>query len=234
MHEIEIISTKLLLTVFLCGLIGLERDIRGRHAGLRTHILVGLGSCLFMIISTFIYNEFHSFNADSVLRIDPARIAAQIITGIGFIGAGTILRSGTTIIGLTTAGSIWVCAGIGMATGIGYYHPALLTTAIALIALLILNKVELVYPKTTYFQIELILKNHPNLEAKFFNFLEREKLVVRDFQLKNLFDEKTIFINFTLVLKRSGIKRHYFSKTIYKKIYEAFHDYLIEFTWKKI
>ncbi len=234
MHNIEIFLIKLLLSVFLCGLIGLERDIRGRHAGLRTHILVGVGSCLFMMISIYIFHEYHSYNAESVLRIDPARIAAQIITGIGFIGAGTILRSGTTIIGLTTAGSIWVCAAIGMALGLGYYNPAMLTTVITLLALLILNKVELIYPKTTYFQIQMTTTNKDNIEAKFFDFLERENLKVRDFELKNIYQKNILHFNFTLVMKRTGIKRHYFSKTVYKKIIDEFKNYIIEISWKKI
>ncbi len=234
MHEIEVISLKIILSAFLGGLIGLERDIRGRHAGLRTHLLVCVGSCLFMLISIDIYSIYHSFNANSVLRIDPARIAAQIITGIGFIGAGTILRSGTTIIGLTTAGSIWVCAAIGMAVGLGYFNPALLTTAITLISLLILNKVELLYPKTTYFQIFLKLKYENNLEERFFNFIEKQNLTVRDFELKNIKNDKILNIVFTLVLKRTGIKRHYFSKKIYKAIIQEFSDYIVEISWKKI
>ncbi len=187
-----------------------------------------------MLISTDIYSLYHSYNANSVLRIDPARIAAQIITGIGFIGAGTILRSGTTIIGLTTAGSIWVSAAIGMAVGLGYFNPALLTTAITLLALLILNKVELLYPKTTYFQIHLILKHEDNLEAKFFSFIEKENLTVRDFELINKKNEKLLKIFFTLVLKRTGIKRHYFSKRIYKSLVQEFKDHIIEISWKKI
>ncbi len=233
MHEIEIISFKLLLAVILGGLIGLERDIRGRTAGLRTHILVCVGSCLFMLVSTYIYEVYHSYNVNSVLRIDPARIAAQIITGIGFIGAGTILRSGASIRGLTTAGSIWVCAGIGMATGLSYYIPAMLTTAITLIALLILNKLELVYLKDSYFQINLIMKNIDNVIEKFFNFIEKERLLVKDFEFKNILNKNLIEINFTLVLKRKGIKRHYFSKTTYKKFLKKFNKELLEITWKR-
>ena len=234
MHEIKIVFLKLILSLLLGGLIGLERDIRGRHAGLRTHILVCLGSCLFMLISIDIFSIYHSYNSNSILRIDPARIAAQIITGIGFIGAGTILRSGTTIIGLTTAGSIWVCAGIGMALGLGYFIPAFLTTAITLLSLLILNKVELIFPRTTYFQIHMTTINKDNIEAKFLNFLEKENLKVRDFELKNIRRNNILHINFTLVMKRTGIKRHYFSKTVYKKIIDEFKNYIIEISWKKI
>ncbi len=233
MHEIKIISLKLLLAVFLGGLIGLERDIRGRTAGLRTHILVCVGSTLFMLISTYIYEIYQTFNSNSVLRIDPARIAAQIITGIGFIGAGTILRSGASIRGLTTAGSIWVCAGIGMAIGVGYYNPALLATAITLISLLILNRFELLYLKDTYFLIKLKLKNLNGLEEKFFNFVEREKLVIKDFMFKKSYKEDIIEIDFTLVTKRQGIRRHYFSKTIYLKLIEEFKNNLLEFQWMR-
>jgi putative Mg2+ transporter-C (MgtC) family protein len=98
-HEVIL---KLVLAAFLGGIIGIERDKRGRAAGLRTHILVCLGSALFMIISTDIFKLYKAYNATSIIRVDPGRIAAQIITGIGFLGAGAIIRTGIDIRGLTT------------------------------------------------------------------------------------------------------------------------------------
>jgi putative Mg2+ transporter-C (MgtC) family protein len=118
------------LTVVLCGAIGLEREARGQVAGLRTHILVGLGSALFTLVSAYAFLD-HDPND----RVDPTRIAAQIVTGIGFLGAGTIIRQGLTVRGLTTAASLWIVAAIGMAGGAGYYLGAIATTAIVLVAL---------------------------------------------------------------------------------------------------
>ncbi len=233
MHNIEIISAKLLLSAFLGGLIGIERDMRGRTAGLRTHILVCVGSCLFMLISTYIFETYKFYYANSILRIDPGRIASQIITGIGFIGAGTILRSGFSIRGLTTAGSIWVCAGIGMGVGLGYYNPSLLATVITLIALLLLNRIELLYLKDTFFEINIKLKNENNIFEKFLKFIEKENLVIRDFVLKNNIMENLVEISFKIVMKRKGIKRHYFSKTLYSKIIDEFGNFIVEIKWMR-
>jgi putative Mg2+ transporter-C (MgtC) family protein len=114
--------------------VGVERELRDREAGVRTHLLVALGSCLFTIVSAY---GFHAFltSGDAVVRADPTRIAAQIVTGIGFLGAGAIIREGFSIRGLTTAGSLWVVAGIGMAAGAGYYWPAVAATGVTLFAL---------------------------------------------------------------------------------------------------
>jgi putative Mg2+ transporter-C (MgtC) family protein len=121
---------RLLLTVGLCGAIGLEREARGQVAGLRTHILVGLGAALFTLVSAYGFDV-----GGRGVTVDPTRIAAQIVTGIGFLGAGTIIRQGLTVRGLTTAASLWVAAAIGMAGGAGYYIGAVVTTAAVLISL---------------------------------------------------------------------------------------------------
>jgi putative Mg2+ transporter-C (MgtC) family protein len=116
------------------GAIGVERERRGREAGLRTHLLVSLGSALFTIVSAYGFHEFLASGA-SVVRADPSRIAAQIVTGIGFLGAGAIIRQGLSIRGLTTAATLWVVAAIGMAVGAGYYSGAVITTILVLVAL---------------------------------------------------------------------------------------------------
>lgn len=120
----------LLVSVVLGGLIGLERELRGKPAGLRTNILICLGSCVFTIISANLSGS------------EPGRIAAQIITGIGFLGAGAIIHSGIGIHGLTTAAVIWVVASIGMACGTKMYPLAIFATVLALIVLLALPPFE--------------------------------------------------------------------------------------------
>ena len=114
--------------------VGFERELRDREAGIRTHLLVSLGSALFTIVSAY---GFHSFltHGGSVVRADPARIAAQIVVGIGFLGAGAIIREGLSVRGLTTAATLWVVAAIGLASGAGYYGPAVATTALTIFAL---------------------------------------------------------------------------------------------------
>ncbi len=133
-HEVVL---KLVLSAFIGGLVGMEREVSNRPAGLRTHVLVSLGACLIMLISI---DGFHG--SGPFYRSDPARLAAQVVSGIGFLGAGTILRTGNTIKGLTTAASLWVCAGIGLAIGSGYYIGGLTTAAIALFALKGLSGIE--------------------------------------------------------------------------------------------
>jgi putative Mg2+ transporter-C (MgtC) family protein len=125
---------RLALAAALGAAIGLEREIREREAGLRTHLLVSLGSALFTIVSAY---GFHAFLASgqSVVRADPSRIAAQIVTGIGFLGAGAIIRQGLSVRGLTTAATLWVVAAIGLATGAGYYSAAIVTTVLVIVSL---------------------------------------------------------------------------------------------------
>jgi putative Mg2+ transporter-C (MgtC) family protein len=125
---------RLAVAAGLGAAIGIEREVREREAGIRTHLLVSLGSCLFTIVSAYGFHEFLSSGA-SVVRADPTRIAAQIVTGIGFLGAGAIIREGISVRGLTTAASLWVVAAIGMAAGAGYYWPAVAGTALTVFAL---------------------------------------------------------------------------------------------------
>jgi putative Mg2+ transporter-C (MgtC) family protein len=125
---------RLSLAAGLGGLIGIERELREREAGLRTHLLVSLGSALFTIVGAYGFHEFLNSGA-SVVRADPTRIAAQIVTGIGFLGAGAIIRQGLSVRGLTTAATLWVVAAVGLACGAGYYSTAVITTVLVLFAL---------------------------------------------------------------------------------------------------
>jgi putative Mg2+ transporter-C (MgtC) family protein len=118
----------------LGGAIGFERELREREAGLRTHMLVAIGSALFTIVSAYGFREFLT-SGDPVIRADPTRIAAQIVTGIGFLGAGAIIRHGLSVRGLTTAATLWVSAAIGIAAGSGYYSAAIFATVITLVSL---------------------------------------------------------------------------------------------------
>jgi putative Mg2+ transporter-C (MgtC) family protein len=130
---------RLLLALVLGGLIGFEREKNSSAAGFRTHILVCLGSALIMLLSAYGFPEFAN---EPNVRMDPARLAAQVISGIGFLGAGTILRNGLSITGLTTAASLWVVAAIGLAAGAGFYFAAILTTVMVIMSLWILSAVE--------------------------------------------------------------------------------------------
>jgi putative Mg2+ transporter-C (MgtC) family protein len=122
------------LAAALGAAIGLERELREREAGLRTHLLVSLGAALFTLVSAYGWSDW-TFSTRSGVVFDPTRIAAQIVTGVGFLGAGAIIRQGLTVRGLTTAATLWAVAAIGMAVGAGYYAAAILTTLVVLVSL---------------------------------------------------------------------------------------------------
>ena len=125
---------RLFLAAVLGGAVGLEREMREREAGLRTHLLVALGSALFFLVSAYAWTDW-TFSQSSGITYDPTRIAAQIVTGIGFLGAGAIIRQGLSVRGLTTAATLWLVAGIGMASGAGYWEAAVIATAGAILTL---------------------------------------------------------------------------------------------------
>ena len=125
---------RIAVSAILGGLIGVEREIHRHEAGLRTHILVSVGSCLIMLTSMHIFDIYKD-----IATVDPSRIAANVVTGIGFIGAGAIIRYGMAVKGLTTASSLWIASAVGLAVGIGYYEAAAFATAVALTALLFLR-----------------------------------------------------------------------------------------------
>ncbi len=126
------ILARLALAAGLGGVIGIERELRDRYAGLRTHLLVAIGSALFTLVSAYAWTGFHFAGA---IGYDPTRIAAQIVTGVGFLGAGAIIRQGVTVHGLTTAATLWAAAAIGMASAAGFYSAAVLATVVTLVVL---------------------------------------------------------------------------------------------------
>jgi putative Mg2+ transporter-C (MgtC) family protein len=173
--------------------IGFERELREREAGLRTHLLVCLGSALFTIISAYGFHEFLT-SGDAVVRSDPTRIAAQIVTGIGFLGAGAIIRQGISVRGLTTAATLWVAAAIGMATGAGYYSGALIGTVLTVLALgplriMAYPVIERMRPEERTMIIEL---RHDATAAQLIDALEREHARVEHFRIESEHDHRVV------------------------------------------
>lgn len=136
--NILLIVISLLLAAIFSGALGYEREYYGHAAGLRTHLLVAVGSALVMIISIY---GFQFWDASGATR-DPARLAAQVVTGIGFLGAGTIMQTGTDIKGLTTATTIWIAMAVGLACGSGNFVIAAIATIISYVCLVVMRKVE--------------------------------------------------------------------------------------------
>lgn len=150
---------RLLLAVVVGGLVGLEREIHDRPAGLRTHILVCLGAALIMLISMRV-----SLSMVGITESDPARIAAQVVSGIGFLGAGTILREGATVRGLTTAASLWMAAALGLGAGAGLYPETVLVTVLTLVSLSVLSRLDMYTAlKRNVRQIRVVARDRPGL-----------------------------------------------------------------------
>jgi len=175
-HEIAI---RLILSTILGGIIGIERERRNQPAGLRTHIILCVGSTLMMLVSIYVASEIGNPE-----NSDPGRIAAQVVSGIGFLGAGAILRFGVSIKGLTTAASLWTTAGIGLAAGAGFYVGSLLATIIIIIALTLLSKWEKVFlaSKGTR-SINLVAKDVPDIIGKVEKTLNKHGIAITTIQI---------------------------------------------------
>ena len=186
---------RLALAALLGGLIGVERELREREAGLRTHLLVSLGSALFTIVGAYGFHAFLDSGA-SVVRADPTRIAAQIVTGIGFLGAGAIIRQGLSVRGLTTAATLWVAAAIGIAAGAGYYSGAVLATVITILALWPLRLVGYrVFEHMRPEERNVVIELRPGTRTtELLDALESRHAHVEYFQLQDEHDRRTVTV----------------------------------------
>lgn len=189
-----VITIRLLMAAFLSGLIGIERETKKQPAGLRTHLLVGTGACLMMILSVTGFDTYIN-TMTGPLRFDPSRIPSYVISGIGFLGAGTIIVNRGSVKGLATAASIWVAAGLGLVIGIGMYYVAILSTVIVIGTLFVLGKVEKKYISThKHKQIFVIAEDSEERFAQLSGFFEKNKLTIMDFQIEEVtsYSEKKV------------------------------------------
>jgi len=173
------VALRLILSAIAGGIVGLEREANNRPAGLRTHILVTLGSALIMLISMYGFQGHGSNNNGG----EPARLAAQVVSGIGFLGAGTIMRTGGNIKGLTTAASIWVCGGIGLAIGNGYYLGGFATTLIVLFTLVSLGSIETKVFKSHYKSLIVQCSERPGLIGDIGHILGKYNITIKDIKV---------------------------------------------------
>jgi putative Mg2+ transporter-C (MgtC) family protein len=148
-QEILIVVARIGAAVLIGGIIGLERSLRGRPAGFRTHALVCIASALLMLVTVY-QGEWMTAVPTEAIRTDPTRMAQGIMTGIGFLGAGVIFKEGLTVRGLTTSASIWVTAAIGILIGIGFYLPALVGTVATILVLSAFRAIERTLPSEFY------------------------------------------------------------------------------------
>ncbi len=176
---------KLALAGILGGLIGLERESLNRPAGLRTYTLVTVSSALAMIVSLDMYFQYYQ-----TVNADPGRIAAQVISGIGFLGAGTIMREGATVRGLTTAAGLWVVACIGLAVGAGLYIPAIVTTILILFILIYFVEFEERFTgMRVYKGLIMVVEDRPGQVGVIGSILGNMGVLIKNIQLTRLEDE---------------------------------------------
>ena len=217
---------KLFVAAILGGIIGWERERRGRPAGLRTHLLVCIGVTLMMLVSEHIFLKYQGYKNDSILRIDPARIAAQVVTGIGFLGAGTIMRSRASIRGLTTAASLWVVAGIGLAVGSGFILPAIFTTVIA-IAILILNAlVEKKLKRNKYRTIKMLITGQEHFLDDITQVLEKNSVKLQNYKFKKNIHKNEI--EYDLDVKYNDEKTLLFASNDITKTFKGIKSFSLE------
>lgn len=172
--DIFLVAIRIFLAAILAAVIGVEREIKNRAAGFRTHIIVSVGACLIMLIGIDAIGDISSDRAR-----DAARIAGQVVSGIGFLGAGTILQKKNGVSGLTTAATLWLSGAIGLAVGIGYYEGAIIATVICLITLVSLKGIsDLINKKTTKSYIMVFDTSNFN-QKSFYEFTQEEGVEVR-------------------------------------------------------
>ena len=188
---------RLILAAILSGAIGFEREFHGRSAGFRTHILLCIGSTLIMLTSMHMFDLY-----DGRVVVDPGRIAAGVITGIGFLGAGTIMHFKSSIRGLTTAASLWVVAGIGLAVGSGLYFGSIITTILTIIALMIFSRLEhAMIRKDWYKTIVIDAKEGIDQLKSVRGILEEWHTEITDFEVDHARDAGNMLIRIGLKLK---------------------------------
>ncbi|MBI2093985.1 MAG: MgtC/SapB family protein [Candidatus Omnitrophica bacterium] len=175
-----VVLQRLLLITLIAGAIGFERERHGRAAGFRTHILVGIGSCLVMLTGLFLAQ-----NPPAGVTVDPTRMAAQVISGIGFLGAGTILRYGISVRGLTTAASLWAVGGVGLAVGAGYLRAAILTGGVVILVLFGFSRLERIMRREWYQTLIIETKGSGKHLGQIRAVLSEFDVEIRDFQVSS-------------------------------------------------
>ena len=185
-----------LVVACLCGAcVGFERSRRFKDAGVRTHVMVTLGAALIMIVSKY---GFQDIPALEMMKVDASRVASNVVTGVGFLGAGVIFFKGTSIKGLTTAAGIWTTAGIGLALGSGMYFVGIMSAVIMIIAQFFLHRVLKSVDSYSTSEISVSLQNEPGVIEDFKNQLEEDNLVIQACKIIKNNEEGTVTLKATV------------------------------------
>ena len=190
-----VILQRLLLTTAIAGAIGYERERHGRAAGFRTHILVGIGACLMMLTGLDLMDSL-----SGRAEVDPTRIAAQVVSGIGFLGAGTILRFRASVRGLTTAASLWAVAGVGLAIGAGFLHGGLFTGLIVIVVLFGFSRLERIMRREWYQTLVIETTGSGQDLARIRSLLAEYDIEIRDLDIKESSEPGRVRMEFQVKL----------------------------------
>ena len=191
------VCLRLVLSCIMGGIIGYERQMRHKSAGLRTNMLVALGACLIMLLSQALYD-----NVEGKTNADPARLAAQVVSGIGFLGAGAIMKEGLTVTGLTTAATLWVVAGVGLAVGAGFYLGAGVTTGVVFLILWNLSRLDMWVDHDRILALSIYTLDRPGQIMRISACIEDLHLRARGVKVKTDEDEaetggeRRVYLNF--------------------------------------
>jgi putative Mg2+ transporter-C (MgtC) family protein len=196
-----VVLLRLVLSAVLGGIIGFEREIHGRPAGFRTHLLVSLGACVFTITSIY-FSKYITHNTWNLLSgsFDPSRVAAQVVTGIGFLGAGAIIREKASVRGLTTAACLWVVAAVGTACGVGAYTVSIMVTLLAVGSLLVLKKVEGVLRRDAYSAVKVWSMDLDGQMVRLEKLVENFNMRILNACVERDIEKKEIFLEFEIKL----------------------------------
>ena len=192
---------RMVLACILGGVIGLERESGERPAGFRTHTLVCMGSCLFMLVSVYGFDDMGTVR-------DPARLAAQVVTGVGFLGAGTILHQGVNVKGLTTAASIWMVAAIGLATGVGLYFIAVFSTILMLATLVIFaswGKFVNFAKHSERFSVKIAAEDKPGNVEKIMSYITSKGVKIKGMNVMRDITNETLMIDVQLMISEDRV-----------------------------
>lgn len=202
------VLVKIILATLAGAMIGLEREKHGRPAGLRTNLLVCAGSCLMMLVSEAFFLKYGDLLATGVVRLDPGRVAAQIITGIGFLGAGVIIKEGLAVRGLTTAACLWIVAGIGMAFGMGMLTIGAIGTLLALFSLIILKRLEPHLTKDRYLHLTVTAETEADIFPQLENIITGSNLRISNLETDWEIKQKIITYRLVITRQKSRIGRN--------------------------
>ncbi len=211
---LQVILIRLSMAVILSGLIGLEREDKNRPAGFRTHILVCVGAAVVMLTSQYLFEQY-----SYLTNMDPGRLGAQVISGIGFLGAGTIIRQGVNVRGLTTAASLWAVACVGLAVGIGFYEGAIAGAVMIYLTLMVLSRFgPLLQSKASHLVLNVEVENKPGKIGEIGLLLGRYHVTIRNIEFLDndlLMEEQGALIRLTLKLPH-GLTHNMIIKEIAK------------------